>query len=50
MGVGLAAALAGMRALDVMSMGEELAQGVGMNVRLCRVALMGVAALLPAPR
>lgn len=45
-GVGLAAALAGMRALDVMSMGEELAQGVGMNVRLCRVALMGVAALL----
>ncbi len=43
---GDARAIAGLRALDVMAMGEGLARGVGMNVRLCRVALMAVAALL----
>lgn len=45
-GLGMVAALAGMRALDVMAMGESLARGVGMNVRLCRIALLSVAALL----
>ena len=46
--LGLALALVGSRALNVMSMGEALAAGVGMRVRLCRVALMLVAALLAA--
>lgn len=45
-GAGMLCAIAGLRALDVMAMGEGLARGVGMNVRLCRVALMAVAALL----
>lgn len=45
-GVGMAAALAGVRALNVMTMGEALAGGVGMNVRRCRLVLMLVAALL----
>lgn len=45
---GMALALAGTRALNVMAMGEALAGGVGMNVRRCRLALMLVAALLAA--
>ena len=45
-GVGMLCALAGLRALDVMAMGEGFSRGVGMNVGLCRAALMAVAALL----
>ncbi len=43
---GLVAAFAGVRALNVASMGESLAAGVGMDVRRCRLVLMLVAALL----
>ena len=44
--LGVAAACALARALNVMAAGESLAAGVGMDVRRCRVLLMLVAALL----
>ena len=44
--VGLAAAFAGVHALNVTAMGESLASGVGMDVRRWRLVLMLVAALL----
>ena len=44
--VGLAVALLGSRALNVMLTGDAVAQGVGMNVRAVRLGMLAVAALL----